>query len=164
VQFLYRRSKGFSLLEALVALTLVSTALISLFSLQSVGISALHESHFNHQALGLLDDLVGRLQANPSGHYQMRGQGPSSGCAHCESPDEVARRDLFEWWRLVEQSPLPEPSAMIQREELAIAPDQVVIRSTLAIQWRSLEPRVHFSTACRGAGEWQNCLAVDVIH
>lgn len=59
--------KGFSLLEVLITLLIVSVGLLGLAGLHARSLVAESESHAKGQALALLQDIAQRIESNPAG-------------------------------------------------------------------------------------------------
>jgi type IV pilus assembly protein PilV len=70
-----KNSKGFTLLEVLVAMVLLSIGLLGVARLQMFGLQNTGNAYFRTQASGLLTELVERVRANPQGaldnHYSV---------------------------------------------------------------------------------------------
>ncbi len=62
-----KNSKGFTLLEVLVAMVLLSIGLLGVARLQMFGLQNTGNAYFRTQASGLLTELVERVRANPQG-------------------------------------------------------------------------------------------------
>lgn len=65
-----RRSRGFTLLEVLLAILIVSFALLGLARLQTFGLKHTGNSYFRTQATTLLNDMAERTRLNPYSDYQ----------------------------------------------------------------------------------------------
>jgi len=61
------KTKGFTLLEVLVAMVLLSIGLLGVARLQMFGLQNTGNAYFRTQASGLLTELVERVRANPNG-------------------------------------------------------------------------------------------------
>jgi type IV pilus assembly protein PilV len=68
-------AKGFTLLEVLVAMVLLSIGLLGVARLQMFGLQNTGNAYFRTQASGLLTELIERVRANPQGaldnHYSV---------------------------------------------------------------------------------------------
>lgn len=60
-------SRGFTLLEVLVALLVLSVGLLGLAALQTLGLKFNTQSYQRTQATLLLDDMIERMRSNPDG-------------------------------------------------------------------------------------------------
>lgn len=103
-----RSSSGFTLLEVLVALIVLSVGLLSLAGMQVIGLRTNHSAYMRTQATIQSYDIIDRMRANIVGVRQGRYDKPTvadsagvqrtackttSGC----STQQMAEHDLFEW-------------------------------------------------------------------
>ncbi|WP_111658189.1 type IV pilus modification protein PilV [Isoalcanivorax indicus] len=89
------KQRGFSLMEVLVALLILSIGLLGLAGLQTRGIQMNHSAHLASQANYLGYDILDRMRANReaalAGNYNRRlNDGPPAG-------DSIAAQDVREW-------------------------------------------------------------------
>jgi type IV pilus assembly protein PilV len=98
-----RRVLGFSLIEALVALVVVSIGLLGMAGLQTKAMSADQHSRSLSQATIAAHDMIERMRANPAaleqGGYNLPESVQHLGCfttVGC-SPAELAENDMYEW-------------------------------------------------------------------
>jgi type IV pilus assembly protein PilV len=82
--------RGFSLLELLVALIVVSLGLGSILYSQARGMQALNGNSWRAQAAVLAEHVIDRARANPTGNYTVAFRATPSG-------DGVTERDLATW-------------------------------------------------------------------
>jgi len=128
--------RGFSMLEILVTLFLLTMWLLASAGVQSSPLQFNKAAQFRTQAVYLATELVERMQANKSaavtGSYVFSGSG-SSGSADCTTalcqPDDLAAFDLAEWSGRV-ASALPGGSATITAAGAANP-----ITYTIVISW-----------------------------
>lgn len=97
-----RNQGGFTLLEVLVALLVLSIGLLGLAALQTVGLKFNHQSYQRTQAVILAYDIIDRIRANPQAKDTYSGIGPSSTASgDCTSnactPAQLAAADAQEW-------------------------------------------------------------------
>ena len=98
------RESGFSLIEVMVTLALVSVAALGMAGLQTVTLRASNTALVESQAVTLAQDIIERVRANPAGDYQValnqtlsnqvsvcRGTG-----ANCDAT-AMAGYDLMHW-------------------------------------------------------------------
>ena len=94
------RSRGFTLVEILVALVVMAVGLLGIAALYVEGLRAGRTSVYRSAAVTLVSDMADRIRANPAGSYQGTGPGADNGCvnggADC-APDELAADDWFHW-------------------------------------------------------------------
>lgn len=97
---------GFTLLEVLVTIVIVSIGLLGLLGLQTVSLVNTQISAARSQASVAADNMADRIRANPAGDYDdvahpASGPTPDAQCASgttCQ-PDEMAAFDAWEWDR-----------------------------------------------------------------
>jgi len=96
------RQKGFSLIEVMVALIVLSIGLLGLGLLQIKSMKFNTSAYLRSQSTLLANDLIERIRANPTGNYSLTAQNIncSGGCI----VDDVARLDLFTWENSVSSS------------------------------------------------------------
>ena len=123
------RVSGFSLVEVMVAMLVLSIGLIGVASLQLTGLRSNQNAFFRSQATILASDIIDRMRANPQGvlagdynNIDSSGTGVPAdpGCinAGCDSTN-LARHDIREWigfFRNIDNDPnfarvLPENSS-----------------------------------------------------
>ena len=101
-----RRDEGFSLIEALVALVVLSVGMIGIAAMYGQGLAATRSAQFRTQAVNLAADMADRIRVNRLGGAAYAGGGADNGCgpagAGC-TPAEMAADDLFSWDRQVAQ-------------------------------------------------------------
>lgn len=118
------RSRGFSLIEALVATVVFSVGLIGLGMLQTKGLQFSRNAYIRTQATVLARELADRMRANTeatdSGLYAFSASTLSPPVAtepsDCGSEDcgpaDLAGYDLSDWWSKI-QSELPSASVTV---------------------------------------------------
>ena len=94
---------GFSLIESLVALVVLSVGMVGIAALQVQGLGAGRTAQLRTLAVNLAADMADRIRANRNGLSAYTGIGSGSDCdpgsaggADC-TPAAVAARDLAEW-------------------------------------------------------------------
>ncbi|MHB8455658.1 MAG: type IV pilus modification protein PilV [Acidiferrobacterales bacterium] len=102
----HSRQSGFSLIEVLVALLVLSIGLLGLAGLQVFSLRFNHQSYERTQATMLMYDMIDRMRANPlgtvSGDYSPVSFGSAytvaASCpASCSNPSDMAKTDLAQW-------------------------------------------------------------------
>ena len=113
--------RGFSLLEVLIALLVLSFGLLGIAALQTFSLQFNHQSYERTQATLLISDIAERITANPvgalAGGYNAISSGAMSpsysgygGCpSNCATTSELATYDLFLW-----KSALENPKVLAQ--------------------------------------------------
>lgn len=100
-----RKHDGFSLIEVLVALFVLSIGLLGLAALQTTGLRFNHQSYQRTQAVMLSYDIIDRIRANPvglqAGVYDSVPPGPPGGYPDCTAatctPTDMANYDVGTW-------------------------------------------------------------------
>lgn len=141
------RHQGFSLIEVLVALLVLSVGLLGLAALQTTSLKYNTDSYVRTQATFLVYDIVDRMRANPSGvtndNYTVANQASaqaaatnsciSSGCA-CDSSScsssNLAAYDLYKWYQKL-QLLLPGNSTNLA----TISRDPATNQVTITVNW-----------------------------
>ncbi|ABA58729.1 Type IV fimbrial biogenesis protein PilV [Nitrosococcus oceani ATCC 19707] len=102
--------KGFSLLEVLVSVAVLSIGLLGLAGLQTTGIRHNHSAYLRSQATLLAYDITDRMRANRTaalnGGYTLDlGTPPVTPAKNCNAatcePGELAAYDLYSWFQNV---------------------------------------------------------------
>lgn len=131
-----RRQHGFSLLEILIALVILSIGLLGLAALQTMSLRMGHDSYQRTQATMLAYDMVDRIRANPAGlaagrydtvAFADNPTGPDCVASTCTS-DDLANYDIRTW-----QTTL---AAKLSQGQGSIATDVGTAQRTFTIQWR----------------------------
>ena len=93
--------RGFSLVEVLIALIIMSVGMLGIAGLYVHSMQAGRTSLFRHQAVTLAGDIADRIRANPTaGVAYAAATGTNNNCvdgtADC-TPTEMAANDIFVW-------------------------------------------------------------------
>ncbi len=95
-----RGSRGFTLIEVLVALVVVSVGMLGIAGLYVHGMQAGRTAMFSHQAVTLAGDIADRIRANPTAGATYAGDGADNSCVagdvDCDAT-EMAEHDIFLW-------------------------------------------------------------------
>jgi type IV pilus assembly protein PilV len=100
--------RGFTLIEAMVSLVVLSVGMIGIAALYAQGLGAERTALFRTQAVNLVADMADRIRANRLGQAAYAGGAANGGCdpqsggANC-SPVQMAAHDLFVWNQQVQQ-------------------------------------------------------------
>jgi len=117
----HRFLKGFTLMEMLIALVVLSVGLLGIAALQSRGQQFNYAAYLYTQATFLAYDMMDRMRSNGlNGIYKadLTGACPNSDMKErCQgsdlcNPDELAKFDLFDWCQALQQT-LPGGEATI---------------------------------------------------
>lgn len=131
-----RRQHGFSLLEILIALVILSIGLLGLAALQTMSLRMGHDSYQRTQATMLAYDMVDRIRANPAGlaagrydtvAFTDNPTGADCVTSTCTS-DDLANYDIRTW-----QTTL---AAKLSQGQGSIDTDAVTAQRTFTIKWR----------------------------
>ena len=99
------RSLGFSLIEVLIALIIMSVGMLGIAGLYVHSMQAGRTSLFRHHAVTLAGDVADRIRANPRAGVAYEDAGPGAGTEEfgcvggggdC-SPEEMAAHDMALW-------------------------------------------------------------------
>jgi type IV pilus assembly protein PilV len=131
------RRSGFTLIETLVALLVVSVGLIGLAALQIRAVAAGAEAVHRSIAIGLSVSMAERIRANRTATVAYSAAAADAGCdaavaaapGDC-SPPELAASDLFVWQREVVQT-LPGG-----RGSITVDATGNPAQYTVSVQWR----------------------------
>lgn len=111
-------SAGFSLLETLVALVIISLGLLGIAALQTTTLKNTRTANIASQATISAHDLIERMRANPMG-MQSNVYNNANLIAHPDcyttkgcSTTELAENDLYEWSTEINKN-IPQSSAII---------------------------------------------------
>jgi type IV pilus assembly protein PilV len=97
---LVTRVGGFTLVEVLIALIILSVGMLGIAGLYVHSMQAGRTSLFRHHAVTLAGDVADRIRANPRGGVAYASGGADNYCVaggvNC-SPTEMAANDIFLW-------------------------------------------------------------------
>lgn len=95
-----RHAEGFTLVEVLIALIVISVGMLGIAGLYLHSIQAGRTSVFRHQAITLAGDIADRIRANPAAGVNYQAVGQDNGCVNgtvnC-TPTEMAQNDIAIW-------------------------------------------------------------------
>ena len=115
-----KRQQGFSLVEVLIALVIMSVGMLGIATLFLQGMQAGRTSMFRHNAVILVGDVADRIRANPTAGAAYAGAGVDSGCVgqgtNCSQP-QMASHDIFLWTQQAAES-LPAGSVNVVFDKL----------------------------------------------
>ena len=139
------RSRGFTLLEVLIALVVLSIGLLGIAALQGVGLRSSHGAQLTSQASVLAYDLADRIRTNPDGFRAVIPENADFE-PECPQPDDPvdpdyspinaeAEADIDEWICSVSRL-LPGDVARIIRREPQLD-NSTIYR--IRVQWEDLQ-------------------------
>ncbi len=95
-----RRQRGFSLIEVLIALVIMSVGMLGIAGLFVQGMQAGRTSVLRHHAVTLAGDIADRIRANPRAGVAYEGAAADGGCVgygtDCNEAT-MAAHDVFLW-------------------------------------------------------------------
>jgi type IV pilus assembly protein PilV len=95
-----RRNSGFSIVEVLVALVVLSVGMLGIAGLYVTTLRASGSALYRTQAVSLASDMADRIRANPFGRETYEGAGADRNCVaggvDC-SAQQMAEDDVFRW-------------------------------------------------------------------
>ena len=97
---LSNRQLGFSLIEVLIALVIMSVGMLGIAGLYVQSLQAGRTSMFRHQAVSLAGDVADRIRANPSAGIAYAGIGADNSCIAANIDCDVvgmAANDIWVW-------------------------------------------------------------------
>jgi type IV pilus assembly protein PilV len=97
------RKRGFTLIEAMVALVVLSVGMMGIAAMYSQGLGAGRTAQLRTQAVNLVSDMADRIRVNRLGGAAYAGAAANNQCdpqtgggVDC-APDEMAAHDLYTW-------------------------------------------------------------------
>ena len=124
------REHGFSLVEVLIALIIMSVGMLGIASLYVQSMQAGRTSMFYHQAVTLAGDVADRIRANPLARDAYEGAGGAQGCVstgNCDE-DEMAANDIAVW---TDQATTSLPSGQVTIAFADLEPPEY----TITVDW-----------------------------
>jgi len=118
-------NQGFTLIEVLIALVIMSVGMLGIAGLYLHGIQAGRTSVLRHQAINLAGDIADRIRANPTAGVNYQAQGEDFGCIDGEvncTPTQMAQTDIEIWDAQVAEL-LPGGQVAIAFTDNATTPD-----------------------------------------
>lgn len=144
----FRRDRGFSLIEVLIALLVLAIGLLGLAALQAQGLRFNHDAYVRTQATNLAYDIVDRMRANNTNVALYTT--PDTGTA-CDPLIAGATMDLNCWYRGLAAS-LPGGSGLITANATANFYD-------VTVRWIDRTPR-DFAGAVRAPASAADCATI----
>ena len=123
---------GFSLVEVLVALIILSVGMLGIATLFVQSMQAGRTSMFRHHAVTLAGDIADRIRANPRAGIAYEGPGADNGCIaqgkNC-TEDAMAANDILLWAEQAADS-LPGGEVTVTFTDLTAPPEY-----TIRVDW-----------------------------
>lgn len=122
--------RGFSLIEVLIALIIMSVGMLGIAGLYVQSMQAGRTSVFRHNAVTLAGDVADRIRANPSaGATYAAGVGADKNCVDggvdC-SPADMAQHDINLWEQQADRS-LPNGTVQINLDDSVAPPTYEIV-------------------------------------
>jgi len=129
----HRRQSGFSLVEVLITLVIMSVGMLGIAGLYVQGMQAGRTSMFRHHAVTLAGDVADRIRANPrAAAAYTDADGANNNCVlggiDC-NPAEMAGNDIF-LWKAQAAETLPSGDVTIVLDNAVIPPSY-----TITVSW-----------------------------
>lgn len=124
------RQAGFTLIEVLVALLVLSIGLLGLAALQATGMKYNSDAYYRTQASIFAYDIIDRMRANPKGagdgdyvvdetnlaaKLSSFASGPKCDVSACSSTSAIALYDLGRWYEAQRALPAPGTPSSISK-------------------------------------------------
>jgi type IV pilus assembly protein PilV len=130
------RVQGFTLVEVLIALIIMSIGMLGIAGLYVHSMQAGRTSLFRHHAVTLAGDIADRIRANPRAAGAYAAAGANNNCVDggvdC-TPAEMAANDIF-LWALQAADTLPTGNVVIVFDNGPVPPTYQII-----VQWNEPE-------------------------
>ena len=118
------RQTGFSLVEVLIALIIMSVGMLGIAGLYVQSLQAGRTSMFRHQAVSMAGDIADRIRANPSAGVSYAGAGADNDCVDANVDCDVAgmaAHDIWLWDQQVANS-LPNGDVVVGFDDTVTPP------------------------------------------
>ena len=110
--------RGFTMLESLVALVVLSVGMLGIGALYVESLQAGRDSVNRTKAVNLAADMADRIRSNQQGQAAYAGAAADNGCADTNidaitpcTPAQMAAHDLFQWEQMLNDSAIGIPGA-----------------------------------------------------
>ena len=148
---MHERMRGFTLLEVLIALVVLSIGLLGIAALQGVGLRSSQGAYLTSQAGLLAYDIADRIRANPDNFATYNGF--ATDCPDVVATTPLVTADLNEWSCAVEAL-LPGGEGRINGLETLLPGIGMVTRYTVTVEWEDLQSA--------GGAPWDFVLVFDI--
>ena len=120
---------GFSLIEVLIALVIMSVGMLGIAGLYVEGMNAGRTSIFRHHAVTLAGDVADRIRANPRAGVDYEGPGGNNNCVlgnvNC-NPAQMAANDI-DLWKTQADDMLPNGAVAITYDDTVNPPTYTIV-------------------------------------
>lgn len=127
------RQGGFTLLESLISLVVLSVGMLGIAALYVEGLRAGRTAVFRTTAVNLAADMMARIRANPQARFAYQGAGAANNCVNAGNnctAQQMAQEDILLWTNEVNARM---PAGVVAN--VAVAPAGVVDIYTITIDW-----------------------------
>jgi type IV pilus assembly protein PilV len=127
-----RRSGGFSLVEVLIALIIMSVGMLGIAGLYVQSMQAGRTSVFRHHAVTLAGDVADRIRANPRAGVAYASVGANNNCVAMDTdcnPAAMAANDIFLWDAQAAET-LPAGTVAVNYDGALVPPEY-----TITVAW-----------------------------
>ena len=122
---------GFSLIEVLIALVIMSVGMLGIAGLYVEGMNAGRTSIFRHHAVTLAGDAADRIRANPRAGSAYAGDRGNNDCVlgtvNCD-PEQMAANDI-DLWKLQAADMLPSGDVTVSFNDDVLPPTYTIVVS-----------------------------------
>jgi type IV pilus assembly protein PilV len=134
-----RNLRGFTLIEVLIALIIMSVGMLGIAGLYVQSLQAGRTSMFRHQAVALAGDVADRIRANPTaGIAYTDASGADNSCVAANNDCDVASMALHDVWLWKQQAGESLPgSAATGGGDVTVQFDDTVVPPiyTITVSW-----------------------------
>lgn len=126
-----RKLSGFSLMEVLIALVIMSVGMLGIAGLYVEGMNAGRTSIFRHHAVTLASDVADRIRANPTAGAFYEGDPGNNNCVlgdvNCD-PEQMAANDI-DLWKTQADDMLPNGDVTVTYNDGVAPPTYTIVVS-----------------------------------
>ena len=123
------KQQGFSLVEVLIALIIMSVGMLGIAGLYVQSLQAGRTSLFRHHAVHLAGDVADRIRANPTAGIAYAGAGANNSCVAANIDCDVvsmAANDVF-LWDMQAAGSLPNGDVQVTFDDTVTPPNYTIL-------------------------------------
>lgn len=123
------RHRGFSLVEVLIALIILSVGMLGIAGLYVQSMQAGRTSVFRHHAVTLAGDVADRIRANPTAGVSYASDGADNNCVDKDTdcnPAAMAAHDIFLWDAQADDT-LPAGTVSVNYDGATVPPEYTIV-------------------------------------
>lgn len=123
-------ANGFTLIEALITIIVMSIGLLGLSAMQTTSIRFTYDSYLRTQSSFLADDLFDRMRANPTINYDDETQSTATNCVttNCDA-NTIMQYDYTKWNEKIDE--------LFPNSEVTVTPSADLNTYTITFLWDS---------------------------